>query len=632
MKSTRPDAKYGESPRPGSQETIPDASNRRDSVIALLCAAAIAMTGYSLYLDSTARLEAGDAAPAGLVDFRSGDTHRRYADRALWEGLDAGDIVYNRNSIRTGDANSGALIRLNDDTRIELDQATMIVLHVHKNEIQLQLKAGSLEIRRSRPRYDRPLTIGRGDHVVELDSGQVRLESTPDLGMSVTPGLGSVVVRESSHRIRTGDRMMLSSAGRQVQELRILLLHPRQGDQIVPVDASGPTPVNLLWKSRPDTSADSDTPGLEEGDQVAEIARIKRATQAKAPSIVEISRDPNFQSVVKQIRHKAAQATNQSNPGEQKAELRLTGGVYYWRVRQGSERSSTGKFRILSAPPVLQIIAPTPGGEIQTKSDATEQNVQFAWRSIAAASHYRLEIFRANDTSANAAESERMVSKKVEREYIQVKLKPGAYRFRVQSFGPGAAQNQKSQLVHFRIAPNHGQQPENLENNNDLNGTGEIASRVSTTEGAADPSRDAIVAAKSEQSKTSAPATLQILYPGEGQTVDMASETGILFRWRPGRAGQPHRVRLFELSNGNRRLVFETTTRDSRVRFENLHELSHGGRYLWSVTPIDQERGVSGARPAGLNANFRVILSQQPEQPEFVSQSDGATSIQEAER
>ncbi|MEQ9362640.1 MAG: hypothetical protein RIF32_00270, partial [Leptospirales bacterium] len=415
----------------------PDSGNLRDALVTILCVAAIAATGYSLYLDGATRLEAGDAAPAGEIDFRSGAAHRRYADRALWERVDTGDIVYNRNSIRTGDGDSGATIRLNDDTRIELDQATMIILQISENEVHLQLKAGSLEIRRSRPRYDRPLTVGRGDHVLELDSGEVRLESTQGPGMHVTPLLGSVKVRESSRRIRTGDQITLTGDGRSLRQLGIVLLLPAQGDRIAAENTAEPgelTPVRLAWKTR---DAAALTSPRSENENESGSAAPKAAAPGgyinTALPIVEVSHDPNFESLLQRIQAARTEGQIKTNP-RQDLELRLAAGLYYWRVRQGTERSATGKFRVMPPPELVKIIAPTPDGEIHGDSDNhTKHNIQFAWSSPTAASHHRLEIFQ----DSSDARLERIVSQKVERDYVQVRLAPGEYRFRVLSFAPG---------------------------------------------------------------------------------------------------------------------------------------------------------------------------------------------------
>ena len=51
-----------------------EGGNLRDFLIALVCVSVIAGTGYSVYVDGNARLEAGDAAPAGEISFRSGET------------------------------------------------------------------------------------------------------------------------------------------------------------------------------------------------------------------------------------------------------------------------------------------------------------------------------------------------------------------------------------------------------------------------------------------------------------------------------------------------------------------------------------------------------------------------------
>ncbi|MCR9143996.1 MAG: hypothetical protein NXI24_17245 [bacterium] len=628
--------------------------NLRDGIVAVLCTIAVAATGYSLYLDGATRLEAGDAAPAGEIDFRSGDASRRYADRALWERLDAGDIVYNRNSIRTGDGDSGASIRLNDDTRIEMDQATMIVLQINENEIRLQLKAGSLEIRRSKPRYDQALTVGRGDHVLELDSGEVRLESTEDPGMQVTPLLGSVTVRESSRRIRTGDQITLSNSGRSLRQLGIVLLSPAQGDRIAaaPTAAVGSlTPVRLAWKIR----------GLE-SNTAAAPAQNAGAAQAK-DATVEVSRDPAFETIVQRIsdpgnaiRSTASQAPANKDAsasvGQQAVELQLADGLYYWRVRQGSERSATGKFRIVPAPAAMRIISPAPGGEIRVDSaqNADAQHaIQFAWSPQSAASHYRLEVFRIF-RGADESTLERIVSQKVERDYVRVRLAPGEYRFRVQSFIPGASgRSPSSDLAHFRL----------------VSATADelIGARASVSNSDSDSAPQALAAARDTQPDRPASldrgnrignqgatstedtgargeslreaAPLRLLSPANGAQIDMASKTAIVFRWRPATnaADQTvYRVRFVDLSQGGRRVLFETTTRATSARFDGLHELEHNGSYQWSVVPAGKTAtNAESKADSGGAANFRVILSHQPEQPQFLTDGDQTLRTPEAE-
>ena len=626
-----------------------DSGNMRDALVALLCALVIAATAYSLYLDGATRLEAGDATLAGEIDFRSGEAHRRYADRALWERLDSGDLVYNRNSIRTGDSGSAASIRLKDDTRIDLDQATMIVLQISENEIRLELKSGSLEIRRSRPRYERPLTVGRGDHVLELDSGEVRLESTDDPGMHVTPMLGSVVVRESSHRVRTGDRMTLSSAGRALQELGILLMpatriasdhaNPATDDK-QPVsnslEANAPaapelTRVRLAWTYRGAASDASEAPDAKRSP------RNDAQNNASKPAVVDISRDPAFTNPLRRVSRTPAGRTGQ-------LEIGLAPGQYYWRVRQGSERSATGRFRIASnsEATALRIIAPAPGSEVRTTArnpevpgngEARETgDVQFAWSAHSGADHYRLQIFRRTDSGKSAPP---LIDRKVERDYVRVRLAPGDYQFRVQSFGAGAGRASSSPLTTFRLvlaveaqrpSATDGQASETiatrkrpLPENRPQNRSVESDDRQSLAAAASAPrtKRPEIAPARS---------AVTLLYPAPGQTVDMANQSDIVFRWRPARADRPHRIRFYDVSRGAPRLLFERTTREDRAHFSGLQELEHDGRYRWTVEALPQpgvpESAAGGAAGQKAAAGFRIILSSQPDQPQFLSQNE----------
>ncbi len=616
-----------------------DAGNVRDALVALLCALAIAATGYSLYLEGATRLEAGDATLAGEIDFRSGEAHRRYADRALWERLDSGDLVYNRNSIRTGDGGSAASIRLKDDTRIDLDQATMIVLQISENEIRLQLKSGSLEIRRSRPRYERPLTVGRGDHVLELDSGEVRLESTDDPGMHVTPMLGSVVVRESSHRVRTGDRMTLSSAGRALQELGILLMpatpvssarpNPAGGGKhptgnSLEADAADPelTRVRLAWQYRGAASDSGESP------EAQRPAPNDAGNNALKPAVVDISRDPAFTNSLRRVSRTPSGRTGQ-------LEVSLAPGQYYWRVSQGSERSATGRFRIAPATTALRIITPAPGSEVRTTSRNLEtrntgeanqarneaSDVQFAWSADSGADHYRLQIFRRTQSGESAPP---LVDRKVERDYVRVRLAPGDYQFRVQSFGASAGRSSSSPLTAFRLvsAVKSQQQPSLTE--------GQASATIDTRKRPLPENRkaaaDASAAGAKQPQIAPARAAVSLLYPAPGQTVDMANQSGIVFRWRPLHADRPHRIRFYDVSRGAPRLLFERTTREGRARFTGLQELEHDGRYRWTVEALPQAGGAeyttAGVGDQKAAASFRIILSSQPEQPQFLSQNE----------
>ncbi|PKL19031.1 MAG: iron dicitrate transport regulator FecR, partial [Spirochaetae bacterium HGW-Spirochaetae-5] len=86
-----------------------------------------AVCSYFLYRELTARIERTGGEAIGTITFKKRSASRRYTDNVIWEEIEQESKIFNYDAIRTMEYSS-AVIALNDGTKIELDQNTLLVV------------------------------------------------------------------------------------------------------------------------------------------------------------------------------------------------------------------------------------------------------------------------------------------------------------------------------------------------------------------------------------------------------------------------------------------------------------------------------------------------------------------------
>ncbi|PNV74685.1 FecR domain-containing protein [Leptospira inadai] len=342
----------------------------REIQVGSLCILVFLMSSYLLYFESKSRGDSGKEA-LGTVSFRYKTAQRKFPDRMLWEDVEQGMSVFNKDSVRTDEA-SEAVVHLNSGTQIELDPQSMVVLQLKENREILQLGEGSLLV--------------QGKKVLSVITGKVGLDAKSDSsfqitnspdGLSVNVRKGEVIWNEDgTARVTLGEGETALNAIKSEKKWNLIL--PEESYRFFPQEPE--QLVEFRWEG-----------GLD--------------------SVWEVSSKRDFGKIIEARTIK-----------EKVLRQRFKEGIYFWRVRsQNRERiSEVRKFRVLPNP-APDLFYPKKEG-IQE-----ERTVSFAWARQKIASGYRLQI-SSDPSFSNIRESQ------VFRTNFSMTLDPGTYYWRVVSY------------------------------------------------------------------------------------------------------------------------------------------------------------------------------------------------------
>lgn len=336
----------------------------------MLCILVFLMSLYLLYFESKSRGDSGKEA-LGTVSFRYKTAQRKFPDRMLWEDVEQGMSVFNKDSVRTDEA-SEAVVHLNSGTQIELDPQSMVVLQLKENREILQLGEGSLLV--------------EGKKVLSVIAGKVGLDAKSDSsfqitnspdGLSVNVRKGEVIWKEDgTSKMTLGEGETALNAIK--SEKKWNLIFPEESQRFFPQEPE--QLVEFRWDG---------------GDD----------------SVLEVASKRDFGKIIETRTVK-----------EKGLRQKFKEGIYFWRVRSqnGKRISEVRKFRVLPNP-VPDLFYPKKEG-IQE-----ERTVSFAWARQKIASGYRLQI-SSDPSFSNVRESQ------VFRTNFSMTLDPGTYYWRVVSY------------------------------------------------------------------------------------------------------------------------------------------------------------------------------------------------------
>ncbi|PJZ68458.1 iron dicitrate transport regulator FecR [Leptospira perolatii] len=366
-------------------------SYKREIQVAVACSISLVLSLSLLYLESKSRGSSGKEI-MGTVSFRYKTAQRKFPDRMLWEDLDQGMAVHDKDSIRTDEA-SEAIVYLNSGTQIELDPQSMVVLQLKENKENLELGEGSL-------------LVINGKKALSVLTGSVGLNPKLDSVFRTTKSKDGVRAEVQKGEIEWTEEGIVKStlvAGESALEGKpfkneLNLISPEDSRRYFPVGKD--ETVEFSWND-----SDNASDFWWEVSTQRDFSAIRHKKRVKGKSIKE----------------------------------RFSEGIFFWRIRtfDGKSISQIHKFRILPNPPP-SLHYPAPG----SKHD--ERTVSFAWSRLKIASGYRLQI-STDPNFANWRESQ------VFRTNLSLTLDPGTYYWRVVSYanlpGTDSASEQRMLIV-----------------------------------------------------------------------------------------------------------------------------------------------------------------------------------------
>lgn len=318
---------------------------------------------FSILLYRNLNFRANDSTEPtiGVITFKNKTVLRKYNDAVVWDLIESKTEVKNRDTIRT-EGLSDAILTLNDGTKINISENSMILLDLSDKNININFAYGSFEAARvSGSSGDVKMNITAGDKTVEVTNGDVKLDKTKsELNIKVDQGEAKLTSNGKEETIVKDQVANVSESGVKVAKQMFRLVSPDDRKNIL--SESGVERINFSiagWNS------DS----------------VKRASP-----MIEVSLFPDFSKSL--VREKLTSAT---------ISKKLEPGSYYWRVSYNDPSTQTRsvtevfQFRILNDPS-LKLLSPK-NEEVISFSNETPV-VRFVWNVLDLYSSYSVQIAR----------------------------------------------------------------------------------------------------------------------------------------------------------------------------------------------------------------------------------------------
>ncbi|TGL18690.1 iron dicitrate transport regulator FecR [Leptospira yanagawae] len=361
---------------------------------------------FSILLYRNLNFRANDSTEPtiGVITFKNKTVLRKYNDAVVWDLIESRTEVKNRDTIRT-EGLSDAILTLNDGTKINISENSMILLDISDKNININFAYGSFEAaREASSSGEIKMNITAGDKTVEVSKGDIKLDKTKtELNIKVDQGEAKLTSNGKEETIGKDQIANVSESGVKVAKQLFRLVSPEDRKNIL--SDSGSEKVNFS------------------------LAGWNSDSQKKANPMLEISFFPDFSKSLIKEKLTSGNITK-----------KLESGSYYWRVsytdptNQSKAVTEVYQFRILNDPS-LKILSPK-NGELVSYSNEIPI-IRFVWNQLELYSSYTVTIARDSNFSDIVA------TKQTQNQSLAFdNLKEGTYYAKVQAKSnlPGIAE------------------------------------------------------------------------------------------------------------------------------------------------------------------------------------------------
>ncbi|MGE8719999.1 FecR domain-containing protein [Leptospira terpstrae] len=382
---------------------------------------------FSFLLHRNLNYRFNDAAgpTIGVITFKNKTVLRKYNDAVVWDLIESKTEVKNRDTIRT-EGLSDAILTLNDGTKINISENSMILLDISDKNININFAYGSFEAaREGTVSGDIKMNITAGDKTVQVANGDIKLDKTKsELNIKVDQGEAKLTSNGKEETIGKDQIANVTESGVKVGKPVYRLATPEDRK-------------NILSESGQERIAFS-------------IAGWKPDSGKQTNPLIEISLFPDFSKSLIKEKLTSPNLTKKLDPGS-----------YYWRVSyenpstKSKQTTEVYQFRILSDPG-LRILSPK-SGEVFTFSQESPV-VRFVWNPLDLYSSYTVQI--AKDPNF----SEGLISKQTQSQSLAFdSLKEGNYFAKIQARSnlPGISEK-SSTVINFQVSKKTNTSPPEL--------------------------------------------------------------------------------------------------------------------------------------------------------------------------
>jgi hypothetical protein len=323
----------------------------------------IVLFSYRLYKNMTRTSKEGQNPVIGILTFKNKLIQRKFDSEVIWDEVNSGIEIRNRDTIRTGDY-SDALLTLNDKSKININENSMIYLDFSDSAI-INFAYGSLSLVSTGdgssesggdelPHKD--LKIASGDKVLELGKSSINLAKNgkDDLKLQVTEGTAKIIAKGKETTLKENEVANLTEAGIEISEINLF--------------PNNPVDLHKIYSKTSKTQVDFDW----------------TTTQAVEDVRIEVSKDSKFSSLMLNLPVKG-----------NSVQVSLDPGLYYWRLsaliknKKQRELSVLRKIHVFSVSPP-EIVIPEEGKIF--KYSSLSPLIEFSWKKNELFKDYSIEI------------------------------------------------------------------------------------------------------------------------------------------------------------------------------------------------------------------------------------------------
>ncbi|HNW28877.1 MAG TPA: FecR domain-containing protein [Spirochaetota bacterium] len=376
---------------------------KTDRIIPVVTISLIVIFSFMLYVDFTRKFTRSRAAEIGVLTYKKKITERRFAEEVLWENIEHNAKVYNCDYLRTTE-DSGAVVNLKDNSRIEIGENTLILVCYSDQGVQIGLDKGSIAARRTAGGRDMKITSGSAS--INMKKGVLSVNKSKEgVNLSVSSGSADLTVEGKKEQVDPGKTARVTGDRVTVDRVTVRQVFPDINYYYV--TAAKEQAVTFTWEA--------------EGQQQV---------------LLQVAKDSAFETMAGRASSAGTGAT-----------VTLPAGSYYWRLTDGKGKPGPDrKFTVVADRPALQV---SPLGGQQFSFTEKKPFIVFRWKESGAASSYAVDISR------DPAFKDRALSLASDNDSIATdSLAAGTYYWRVRSlygFNPDA--ELVSQTQQFTISP-----------------------------------------------------------------------------------------------------------------------------------------------------------------------------------
>ncbi len=319
----------------------------------------IFVLSFLLFRNLSSRRGGSDSPTIGILTFKTKTVLRKFNDQVVWDNLESSSEVKNRDTIRT-EGLSDAVLTLNDGTKINISENSMILLDISDKNINVNFAYGSFEAARDDTKTtDLKMNITAGDKVVEVGKGDVKLDKSKDeLNVKVGEGEAKITSNGKEETLAKNEVANVSSEGVTVTKPRFGLVSPEDKKNFLSETGAETVSFNVSGTNQ----------------------ELLRKTNAN----IEVSLFPDFSKTLVREKLKGAIFSKTLNSGS-----------YYWRISyldpetKVKQATETARFRILENPG-LRLFLPKDGENFTYTSESPV--IKVAWGNLELYSSYTAQI------------------------------------------------------------------------------------------------------------------------------------------------------------------------------------------------------------------------------------------------